>query len=192
MTTYLKREQVPAHLREGYNGQSFEAEATTTVTIPRDAGLWSGGSRDVYRYIRLEDGKGAMAHNPNAAPWDAHRDRDFTATLVPGVAVVRHTWFCGKDHGLTFYVHPSDAAKLLPAPMVECTEDEMAVLVATRRYKSSYGGKDRRAMWNDDHAREPINVERWEHARGLLTAKGLLNKAGAITVAGRNRVSHII
>ena len=57
--------------------------------------------------------------------------------------MVEHTIFCGKDHGLTFYVHPDSAAKLLPSESVELTPNQKLVLNATASLKSSYNGKDR-------------------------------------------------
>jgi hypothetical protein len=112
-----------------------------------DAGLWSGGSRDSYQAIELATGKAMDAINHNAAPWNPER-KEKTIALRPGYAVVEHSIFCGRDSGLTFYVHPDDAAKLLPAP-VELTELEALVLNATATYKSSYGGKDRYQMATD-------------------------------------------
>lgn len=113
-TTKLTAKTLPKNLRtiDGYQGRTWCAEVCTEVTIPSDAGLWSGGSRDQYFYLRLSDGATVMASSA-AAPWSMERV-DNTVRLAPGYAVVEHTIFCGKDLGLRFYVHPDDVARLLP------------------------------------------------------------------------------
>lgn len=96
----------------GYKGRTWRAEIKTEVTIPSDAGLWSGGSRDQFFYLRLADGATVMASS-KAAPWSMER-ADNTVKLTPGFALVEHTIAYGKDLGLRFYIHPEDVAKLLP------------------------------------------------------------------------------
>ena len=191
-TIYLDANMVPATLRRGYDGKKFKAHVCETMTIPMTAGLWDGGSRDKYSVIRLADGAEIEPINHNAAPWNRER-RDVTVQLEPGIAVVEHSMFCGKDMGLTFYVHPSNAAQLLPRPSGELTPHEKLVLIATRSLKSSYAGRDRY-----DNAQGEYHCEKalagapypsraqWDEAKQSLIGKGLLNKAGAITTAGRN------
>lgn len=187
-TIYLEPNMVPAALRRGYDGKKFKANVCEQMTIPATAGLWEGGSRDKYSVVQIETGREIEPVNHNAAPWNSSR-HDVTVKLEPGIAVVEHSISCGKDMGLTFYVHPDNAAKLLPAPSAELNEHEKLVLNATASFKSSYGGRDRYQMATDDlrYARKPYpSREQWEHAKQLLISKGLLNKAGAITPAGRN------
>lgn len=191
-TIYLDPNQVPQHLRCGYAGRSFTAQITDKVTVPMDAGLWSGGSRDLYHVIRLSDGAMIEAQDHSAAPWDNRRDN--VVTLQPGIAVVRHSIFCGKDSGLTFYMVAADVAPMLPAPVADLTAHESIVLNATASYKSSYAGRDRYQMAQDDarynlHGMTletyPTRAE-WDSAKASLVTRGYLNKAGAITNAGRN------
>lgn len=187
----LENAQVPAQLRGGYTGKKFEAVVTQSVTIPFSAGNWSGGSRDTYRLVNIETGESMAASDDMSAPWDRQR-KDRTVELRPGFAVIRHTIFCGKDLGLTFFVHPDNAAKLLPAPM-ELTMLEKAILIATRQFKSSYMGRDRYDMMRDD-CRYPAGPfptrAEWDSAKADLITKGMLNKAGAITVKGRNAIGN--
>lgn len=196
MIVHLDSNMVPAHLRQGYNGKMFKAQVCEQVTIPMTAGLWEGGSRDLYRVIRLADGKSIEPVNQSAAPWDKRRDT--IIALKPGIAVIEHSIFCGKDHGLRFYVHPADAAKLLPAP-VELSDIERTILRATRAYKASYGGRDRYDMARDDAGYKtstsygpavnfPSRTD-WHAAKAGLVNRGYLNKAGAITTAGRNSIA---
>jgi hypothetical protein len=186
---YLEPALVPASLRGGYAGKMFKAVVCTEATIPIDAGLWSGGSREVYTAIEFATGRQASFPGQDEAPWGARQER--TVKLEPGLAVVRHSMFCGKDMGLTFYLHPANAAQLLPAPSAELTKYEKLVLHATCSFKSSYGGRDRYQMaqcdarYGKDFQSFPTR-EQWDAAKQSLIAKGLLNKAGAVTVAGRN------
>jgi hypothetical protein len=187
---YLDAKMIPAHLRGSYNGNKFKAYVCTEMTIPSDAGLWSGGSRDTYSAINFSTGEIVPFPGQQSAPWDSSR-ADRKVTLEPGFAVVEHTIFSGKDLGLTFYLHPDNATKLLP-PATDLGEHEAIVLDATASLKSSYNGKDRYEMkredWSYSWRNNPpfMSREQWEEAKASLISKGLLNKAGAITVNGRN------
>jgi len=187
---HLEPNMVPAQLRGAYAGRKFKAMVCETVTIPRTAGLWDGGSRETYTAIEFETGR-EVTLSSTAAPDDRSR-RDNTVTLRPGFCVVLHSVFMGADSGLTFYIHPANAATLLPAPAAGLSEHESIVLTATRSYKSSYGGKDRYQMARDDVQFNAAKLaafpsrDQWDAAKAALIAKGLLNKAGAITTAGRN------
>lgn len=185
---HLDPGMVPAAMRAGYDGRKFQAIVCEQVTIPMDAGLWSGGSRETYRVIRMDDGATVDAVNHNAAPWNNSR-REITVRLEPGICVVQHSMFCGKDMGLRFYVHADNAAKLLPAPTGELSNTEKMVLDAAAGLKSSYQGKDRYQMTADNMRYSgktmPSRAD-WDAAKASLIGKGLLNKAGAITTSGRN------
>jgi hypothetical protein len=182
---YLSPDMVPSHLKGRYNGKKFKAEITTQVTIPSDAGLWSGGSRDTYQAVALTSGRSVAASDNMSSPWNENR-KERTITLVPGLVVVRSTMFCGKDMGLTFYVHPDNATALLPAPTAELTGYEQLVLNATCSLKSSYNGRDRYQMATEYMQGERPTRMQWDDAKTSLINKGLLDKRGAVTVAGRN------
>ncbi len=107
----LKTKDVPANLRGNYSGRKFRLYVTNEVVIPSDAGLWSGGSREVYKAIRLIDGK-EIQLGSTSAPWNPNRV-DQTVVLIPGIAVVMHSFFCGTDMGLSFYVHPDNVVKFI-------------------------------------------------------------------------------
>ena len=193
-TIYLEPAQVPAALRGRYDGKKFAARVCESVTIPADAGTWMGGSRSTYSAVYLETGDARQACDTMSAPWDASRG-DCTVAMRPGFAIVRHSISCGKDMGLTLYLHPENAAALLPAP-VELTALERLVLKYTKERKSSYNGRNRYEMaaedwrWSQRGAEPwPYTADDWEDAKRALAARGLLNKAGAITPAGRNAVT---
>ena len=193
-TIHLEPNQVPPQLRGGYSGKIFKAVVCTEMTIPRDAGLWSGGSCDTFRAVNFETGEQIAIPGQTASPWDKSRN-DNRIPLRPGFAIIEHSIFCGKDMGLRFYIHPDNATKMLP-PAHELTKHEKLVLTATQSLKSSYGGRDRYQMMSGSYEAQkilgselfPLRSE-WEAAKQALIGKGLLNKAGAITVAGRNAVS---
>lgn len=189
-TIHLEPNQIPSQLKGSYTGKKFKARVCETMTIPSDAGLWSGGTRYTYQVIRLSDGAAINPVEHNASPWNPSR-KDVEVRLEPGIAVVNHSMFCGKDMGLTFYVHPDNAAKFLPAP-TQLTAFELIVLRATASYRSSYGGRDRYEMARDDHSYNnnmPFpSRDEWAIAKQTLINLGLLNRAGAITPAGRNAI----
>lgn len=176
---HLEPNQVPAHLKSGYNGKRFQAEPAESVTIPSYAGLWDGGSRTTYSAIELATGRAVPVSDNVSAPWDKTR-QDKTVPLRAGFAIVKHSIFCGNDMGLTFFVHPSDIVKLIPDQAKDdlCAV-EVKVLAVIRGLKSSYRADQFRRMGLSDGEVEAI--------KGKLTRLGYINKAGAITVAGRNR-----
>lgn len=189
-TIYLDRKEVPAALRGSYTGNKFQVVVTESVTIPADAGLWSGGSRDHYQIVELFSAERRNAPNQHLDPWTSAR-QDRKVELREGYAVVEHSIFCGKDLGLTIYINPVNAAALLPAP-VELTDDQRFVLDATSRFKSSYNGRDRFQLANDNirySGKSPVSRERWDAAKAELIAAGLLTKAGAITTKGKNAIN---
>lgn len=195
---YLEPSQVPVALRGTYPGKKFAATVTPRVTIPADAGLWSGGTRESFSLIDLATGQTYPNRIESLSPFNGVR-RELTIDLDPGMAIVRHSVFCGKDMGLEFFIHPDNAPALLPAPQGELSPVERLVLTATRSLKSSYGGKDRYQMAQTEYSCQRILSEagqpfpsraQWDETKAQLIAKGLLNKAGAITPAGRNAVPH--
>lgn len=108
----LTAAQLPAWLKGfgGYRGRKYKTEARTVFVIPMDAGLWSGGSRETYHIVRMEDGK---THYLPMQDRFMDGRKDVAVDLKDGFCVVRHSIFCGKDCGLTIYVHPDNMPKLL-------------------------------------------------------------------------------
>ena len=131
----------------------------------------------------------------NASPRDNDR-REHVIPLKPDYAIVRHTIFRGKDMGLTFYIHPDNAAQLLPAPAAELPPVQKLVLKYTKERKASYNGQDRYAMaasdwryYGKDWQLDAMpSRDDWQAAKEALIVAGYLNKAGAITVKGKNAI----
>lgn len=188
-TIYLEPAQVPAALRASYSGKKFKAQVCESVDIPADAGLWDHGSRSHYFAVELQSGAQVAIPGQASAPWDESR-RSQSVALKPGFAIVLHRMFSGQDMGLTFYIHPVNAAAMLP-PSVDLSDVQKIVLKATRDYKASYNGQDRYDLAKP-YSRDALALypsrEQWEAAKASLIAGGFLNKAGAITVKGRNAI----
>ena len=103
-------------------------------------------------------------------------------------ALGRHSIFCGRDRGITLFVHPDNLRSFqLEAPDT-LSFDEKLVLVCTRCYKPSYAGRKNNRLYEAQHYFPGFTEELWEAGKASLQAKGLLNKAGAITNDGRNAV----
>jgi hypothetical protein len=176
---HLEPAQVPNYLKQGYTGKRFQAEPAESVTVPYHAGLWDGGSRTIYKAVELATGKTAAVSDNLSAPWHGGR-ADYKIPLKSGFAIVKHVIFCGTDLGLTFYVHPSDISKLIPEQKTDdLSPVEVKVLAIIRGLKSGYRA--------DEFRRQGISVVEVEAIKAKLTRLDYLNKAGAITISGKNR-----
>jgi len=73
--------------------------------------FWDGGSRNVYRAVRLADGNVASLET-GSSPWTAAAEGK-SVELEPGIAIVEESIFQGKHMPLRVYLHPANAAPLL-------------------------------------------------------------------------------
>lgn len=163
-----------------YTGNKFKLRITDTVNA---SSSWQGGSRDYYKFIQL-NGMRVSNEMPAQSQFDQKVHGLDNVKLIDGVICVEHTIFQGKDMGITIHISEANAVPLLPAP-VELTEAERIVLIATKSYKASYDGRKPR---EDEAKRYGVSKEQYEIAKSSLIARRFLNKAGAITVDGRNAV----
>ena len=93
-----------------YRGRKFKVEMTDRLWVDRIGG---GGSAD--EIIALtHDGARWLAQVPVLSKMSA--PCGYLSTR-PEVILVVHTWFCGKDMGVTFHVHP--ASPFLPKMIAE-------------------------------------------------------------------------
>lgn len=194
-TVHLTPGMVPVAVLGTYTGRRLSARLVATVTVPATAGHWDGGTRDVYRAVRLTDGV-------ELSLTDENRPKDTVFTLQAGIVVVRETQGAFSD--LTIYVRPEDAISVLPRAPSTLPPFGHMVLVMSRDRKSQYNGKDRYMMaeadvrHGGDHYRNalgllpgqdfPSRVD-WDLAKAALRDRGLLSKNGAITTAGRNVIA---
>jgi hypothetical protein len=169
-----------------YTGKKFQVEVKEIINV---RSYWEGGSRSFFRFIKLADPNQCI-NVPAQSAFDTPIIDGDKVPLVPGLACVEHAIFLGKDCGITIHVHPANAPKRLAAPTEALSEDEKTVLVYTVSTKSSYGGISN-FRFHEAHRNTGITLERWEAAKAQLIAKKLLNKAGAVTLDGRNIVTTI-
>lgn len=175
---HVSRNDVPPVLLRafpGYTGKKFEVRRKERVSL--SGAYWDGGSRSEYRAVHLDTGEVSAADSKLQNPLTPGYKVP-TIDIPPRVCIVKHSIFCGKDMGLTFYVNPSDAVSMLP-PSVELTEAEQICLYFTLTRKSSYNGRNRQQM-------SGLPLSAWEQAKANLIARGLLSKSGAATVNGKN------
>lgn len=187
MTVYLNPDQVPAAWKGDYKGKKYQARIVESLTIADYQMQWSGGTRSIFTAFGV-DGK-SIAVKP-VKQWPDFGEQ--TIRLQPGMVIVEHVIFCGNDMGCVIYAHPADVNPALAAPKVELTENEKWVLYATRAFKASYAGRNRRQMLNDELAYKgkEMSEQAWLAASEALKAKKLLNARGAITVEGKNAIGN--
>jgi hypothetical protein len=94
-----------------YTGRKFRVEVVNHSIDVRS--YWDGGSREYFKFVRLDGQKGEIVIPPQSA-YDKTVNGADAVTLVPGLVCVSHIYFCGKDLGLCVYIHPDNAPKLLP------------------------------------------------------------------------------
>jgi hypothetical protein len=166
----------------GFNGKRYRVNV-----FQGPMGLesyWSGGSRDYWAFVALDRQDHGAAHVlENGPPFNPSVQK--LTELPLGVALVLH--HVGNFEYAAVYVRAENMNRLaLPAP-VELSKEEKIVLAATRSLKSSYGGI-KNYRFTEAASYTKITLEQWETAKASCTSKGLLNKTGAITDAGRNAI----
>jgi len=187
---HVDAKDIPDVLKVGHTYKTYTVVICESYTVPATAGMWDGGSRAVFRLIRLSDGMSIPISDNNTHPANGSR-KDVNVKLEDGFVLVCHTIFCGKDLGVTFYVHPHTIAGCLPLPVQdELSEQDKIVLYATRALKSSYNGKDRYELMMGElcYSKEHMRFDRatWDKTKASLMERGLLMKNGALTTKGRN------
>ena len=90
-----------------YNGRKIALECAEKITF-WDTN-WGGGTRKQYKAIKH---KGQVAQLPVPAPW-VNPFEGTTFDMQPGLAIVTHSIFCGKDCGITITMHPADMPQWL-------------------------------------------------------------------------------
>lgn len=165
-----------------YKGRKFTIKIENGTIDVRS--YWSGGSRDYFVFLRLDNLK--TFEIPQQSVFDKKIQGADAVSLLPGVVCVEHSYFCGKDMGITIYVHPDNAPTLITEKK-EITRDEKIVLVFTRTYKNTYGGRTNIRFYEANRNMR-ISLDQWNSAVQSLKDKKLLNAAGSITNDGRNAI----
>ena len=165
----------------GYNGRKFEVREFHSMTL---TSCWDSGCKDEYGFIHLES-KQAYSVPENGTPWSNGGKILQCSELPMNVALVEYSRR-GQHSWITIYLRPENMTKMLvEATGPALSEDERIVLIATRSFKSSYAGRSNNRFYEAKEATY-ITLAEWDAAQASLIEKGCLNKAGALTDAGRN------
>ena len=168
----------------GYSGRTISLETRETVDATC-GNYWSEGSRNTYTFINL--GTMSAVSAPDQSAFDRKVNGLDSVKLVPGIICAKEVIF-RSIHSLVVYVSPDGMnPALLPPKGPDLSDDERTVLKFTRGYKSTYGGV-KNLRFVEANRQTGITAESWEAAKTSCISKGYLNKAGAITVAGRNAI----
>jgi hypothetical protein len=174
-----------------YKGKKFTLEIHEKSGMSLDS-YWDHGHKDYFEIVSLADNR-TLGVPQNHSGYEK-RSHDQKVDLIgenlpaPGIAVVAKN-YRGVKIGITIHIHRHDATVYLPLNAEdELSWAEKVVLVATRSYKASYAGvSDYRLQEAQSHVK--ISTQDFQKARETLKAKKLLNAAGAITIAGKNRIA---
>lgn len=191
-TVYLTKEQGEPMARKfypEYKGNKFSVRIQETY---RFHDYWDGGSRE-YATLAVQDENGVLrsvsnptAHHNPITQSEAHQE----TTIPKNGMIIEHCIFCGKDMGINFILSPDSV--FLPLMLPESTETvpiaERIVLYSVCSLKNSYGGE---TNIRESRAVQETKITRDEYREAFKSCqvKGYLNKAGAVTVSGRNIVS---
>ena len=91
-----------------YNGRKITAQQRDSVSLYNTN--WSGGSKNYYCAVNLQSGR--VSHVP-AGTWYNPSDVEGSVNIPVGCAIVRHSYFCGKDSGITIYYNGTPDVLLL-------------------------------------------------------------------------------
>lgn len=177
-TVYLGKAELPAHLHHLLGSkQMLTVHLGESVTMPFDAGTWSGGTREIYSAVELASGRAVSITDTLSAPWDAGR-RNRQIALKPGYAVAVTGSFCGKPATTSLYCLPCDVAPMLPAPAPALDFHCLVVLDACSGLISS--------ARKDEYRRQGLSDAEVAAATATLVTMGYLKPRGGVTVAGMN------
>ena len=95
--------QLIADCYPNYKGRTI----SLSTSVPRRIdSYWDGGSRRYYVFYHVASRKIINVHSNHPA-FEPNQPREFDK-LPPGVVLVRHYIFCGKDVGITIFVEPEE------------------------------------------------------------------------------------
>lgn len=165
-----------------YKGKSFRV---SPFEVPMHLhSYWDGCSRNYWCAVRLTDGlTSAVPENGTMFTPAIGECKELPANTV---LVQYHA---GNHEYCEVYVKPENLNRFMLPAAVQLTREESIVLTATRSLKSSYAGI-KNYRFHEANTETGIQPGEWEAAKTNLFSKGLLNKAGAITYAGRNAIGN--
>ena len=164
----------------GFTGKNITAIPTEQITFWGTN--WDSGYRRQYRAVELSSMRTVAVQKDQN--WMMGSDSHKTPIAIPPNCVVVVLVDSRCKQYVEIHAHQSTINPLLPAPL-DLTREEKIVLHYTRFLKSSYGGISN-YRYQEGGRRYGLTLASWEQAKASLIDKKLLNKAGAITVDGRN------
>jgi hypothetical protein len=82
-----------------YNGRKFSAEVKSKYYL---SNYWDGGSRNYMVAIDLLTGRIAEPSHGSTVPFNSIANT--CIDIPPGIGILEHSFFCGKDMGVRLYV----------------------------------------------------------------------------------------
>lgn len=159
----------------GYAGRAYKLRTVAPGAEQSYHAYWDGGSKTSYLFVNLDTWQAMPMPAETANPFRPEAHGRFV--LPFNVGVIEHSIFCGKDTGLTLVVREDNATPMLPAPDT-LTPGQRQVLQIIKSLKSAYRLEE---AW-----RQGLSTLSYETTKRELIRDGYLNKAGAITIKGRN------
>jgi len=171
----------------GYKGRHISVIIQDYVSFGNT--YWDCGSRYSYQVVSLNSNKVLSVPHVPPPPFNKGIDNvnHKTFKIEPNIAVIEN--YQGRYNHVTLYLHPDNQFDLLPEKTEDLTLNEKIVLYATRSLKSSYAGI-KNLRYHESHKETGITLDEYNQAKESLIKKKLLNKAGAITVSGRNAIGN--
>lgn len=161
-----------------YNGHKIDVEISDHPMILQS--FWDSGNRHNFYCFDMNGNNIPIIVQNAPLPFYNGPKADYIPS--PYKFLIDHSIFSGKDMGLTVYLHPSSImVKSLPAPSrPDIQQNDLFVLTTIKAYKSF--------ARPDAYKRAGFTVAEVDKIKGRLFQQGYINKAGAITPAGRNIV----
>ena len=97
-----------------YNGRKFSAEVKSRY-FPSN--FWDDGSRNYMVAIDLKTGRILEPSDDAKNPYNSLAHKDFD--IPPGVGILEHSFFCGKDIGIRLYVSQPLAIEAVNTKQIE-------------------------------------------------------------------------
>lgn len=164
-----------------YNGNKIQSDVRDSVEMYNTQ--WDSGSKRDYVIIQLST---MRAINLGDCPHGMIDNR--TIKIERGYLVVTRQ-YSGTNIYIYIYHHPEDITPSLTVKE-ELSKNEKIVLSATRGYKSSYAGNSDYRFYEANRQTKILRNE-WNVAKESMIQKGYLNKAGAITISGKNIIGNV-
>lgn len=182
-TIYLDRKEYPQFLMNFLKQYVGTIPPRIKMKVAEKANLM-GQNGEEYFVININTGKVSYAKaawvdgsgvNSNSEDALARGiDIDLTDKII-----IEKDRFAGKIY-FNGYIHPKNVnPHNITGPTNQLSNLEEIILLITRSLKPAY-------RWEDFSKRFSNNRQEYENTKNSLFQKGMLNKAGAITVSGRN------